>query len=122
MGNLMKRAKIYLFLHLLLALYSISSVLSKLAAGEPFLSPRFCLCYLGIIALLGIYAIGWQQIIKRIPLTSAYANKAASVVWGFIWGILFFQEQMTIGKLAGLLMIVAGIVLYAYADQEGADE
>lgn len=118
----MKRAKIYLFLHLLLALYSISSVLSKLAAGEPFLSPSFCLCYLGIIALLGIYAIGWQQIIKRIPLTSAYANKAASVVWGFIWGILFFQEQMTIGKLAGLLMIVAGIVLYAYADQEGADE
>lgn len=118
----MKRAKVYLFLHLLLALYSISSVLSKLAAGEPFLSLGFCLCYAGMIALLGIYAIGWQQIIKRIPLTSAYANKAASVVWGFIWGILFFQEQMTIGKLTGLAMIVAGIVLYSYADQEKADE
>ena len=75
-----------------------------------------------MIALLGIYAIGWQQIIKRIPLTSAYANKAASVVWGFIWGILFFKEQMTIGKLTGLAMIVAGIVLYSYADQEGRDE
>ena len=49
----MKRAKVYLFLHLLLALYSISSVLSKLAAGEPFLSLGFCLCYAGMIALLG---------------------------------------------------------------------
>ena len=112
----------FLFLHLLLALYSISSVLSKLAAGEPFLSLRFCLCYAGMIALLGIYAIGWQQIIKRIPLTSAYANKAASVVWGFIWGILFFKEQMTAGKLIGLAMIVAGIVHYSYADQEDRDE
>ena len=29
---------------------------------------------------------------------------------------------MTIGKLTGLAMIVAGIVLYSYADQEGRDE
>ena len=29
---------------------------------------------------------------------------------------------MTAGKLTGLAMIVAGIVLYSYADQEKADE
>ena len=39
----------YILLHGLLIVYSFSSVLSKLAANEEFLSFKFCLCYGGII-------------------------------------------------------------------------
>ncbi|MBP5492057.1 MAG: transporter [Clostridiales bacterium] len=102
-----------LLLHLLLGVYSLSGVFSKKAAGEAFLSLRFCLFYGGIIFLLGIYAIFWQQIIKRMPLTTAYANKAVTVVWGLLWGIVIFHEGITIKKTIGALIVMAGIVIYS---------
>jgi drug/metabolite transporter (DMT)-like permease len=109
----------YILLHGLLIVYSFSSVLSKLAANEEFLSFKFCLCYGGIIILLGIYAIFWQQIIKKLPLTSAFANKAITIIWGILWGMLFFNEKLTLGMIIGSLLIISGIVLYALSDSEG---
>ena len=116
------KIKVLVILHLMLMLYSMSGIFSKLAAHETFLSLRFCLYYGGIILLLGLYAIGWQQIIKRLPLTTAFANKAVSVVWGIIWGCLIFKESITIGKVIGAILVVSGVVLYAYSDNDKKDE
>lgn len=108
---------VYLWLHLLLAIYSLSSVCSKMAAGEEFLSVQWILYYGLLIGLLGIYAIGWQQMIKRMPLTAAYANKAVTVVWGCVYGVLFFKETITVGKLVGMAVIMIGIVLFSKAEE-----
>lgn len=110
--------KVYFLLHLMLMVYSMSSIFSKHASQEAFLSPKFCMYYACVILILGIYAIAWQQIIKRLPLTSAYANKAVTVIWGLIWGVLFFHEQVTVGKIIGVLLIVGGIVIFSKADQK----
>ena len=110
-----------IFLHLLLMLYSTSGIFSKLAAGQPFLSLRFCLYYGVVILLLGIYALVWQQIIKCLPLTVAFANKAVTVVWGMVWGVLWFQEQLTAGKLIGAVLVISGVVLFAQADRVERD-
>lgn len=99
-------------------IYSTSSICSKKAAETTFLSTEFCIYYGLIILLLGFYAIGWQQIIKRLPLTTAFANKAVTVVWGIIWGLVFFHEPITVGNVVGAMLVIAGVVLYAYADQE----
>lgn len=115
-----RQLNVFLLLHLLMIVYSTSGIFSKLAAGTDFLSIPFCLYYGCIILLLGIYAIGWQQIIKRMPLTTAFANKAVTVVWGIIWGTIFFHEQITLGKIAGAALVIAGIVLYVTADKENA--
>ena len=104
-------------LHGMLTVYSMSGICSKLAAGESFLSARFCIYYAVIIVLLGVYAIGWQQVIKRIPLTTAFANKAVTVVWGIVWGWFFFGESITPGKLIGAGMVIAGVVLFAKSDE-----
>ena len=114
--------KVMLALHLLLMVYSSSSIFSKLAADQPFLSLPFCFYYGMILVLMAIYAIGWQQIIKRMPLSSAYANKAVTVIWGIVWGVCFFGESLSVGKCAGAILIMAGIALYAKADGEAADE
>lgn len=111
-----------LALHLLLMVYSTSSILSKLASGEPFLSPRFILLYGGMIGLLGVYAIAWQQIIKRLPLTTAYANRAVTLVWGIVWGVVFFHEGVTLLKLLGAAIVLAGVVLYATAEGDGEQQ
>lgn len=110
------RVKLLLALHALLGLYSLSDVSSKLAAGQSFLSWGFIVCYGVIIAILGTYAIAWQQIIKRMPLSSAYANRAITVVWGIFWGRVIFGEAITPGKVVGAAMVIAGVVLFARLD------
>ena len=105
-------------LHLMLMVYSLSGVCSKLAAGEPFLSVRFCVFYGTVILLLAFYAVAWQQVIRVLPLTTAFANKAVTTAWGLVWGLLFFHEQITFGKLLGMILVIAGIVLFSTAEQE----
>ena len=113
-----ERWKVLFLLHVMLMIYSMSGICSKKASGETFLSVLFCVYYGIVIMLLFFYAIGWQQIIKRLPLTTAFANKAVTVIWGLIWGLIFFGESITIGKVAGAMLVMAGVVLYAYADRE----
>lgn len=105
--------KVLLGLHLLLMVYSVSSVCSKFAAATAFPSWQFFCFYGLVLGILGVYAIGWQQVIKRMPLTTAYANKAVTIVWGIVFGMVVFGETVTPLMLVGALVIVAGIVLFA---------
>ena len=108
-----KKLAIFIALHIILAIYSISGILSKMAAKTTFLNLDFCLYYLGIILILGIYAIVWQQMIKELPLTVAFANKAVTVLWGIIWGIIIFDETISPVQTVGAILIIIGIVLYS---------
>lgn len=108
-------------LHVMLAVYSLSSVCAKLAAGFDFMSLGFIACYGGMIALLGAYAIGWQQVIKRLPLTYAYANKAVTVLWGIVWGVLLFHERVSPLKILGALIVLSGVVLFSLAERDEND-
>ena len=110
--------KVFLALHLLLLLFAGTTVLSKLAAGETFLSLRFCLFFGGEFVLLGIYALGWQQILKRLPLTVAYTNKAVTLVWSMVFGVLLFHERIHLKQVIGCALAVAGVLLFVKADGE----
>lgn len=114
------RGTTYLLLHLLLVLYSLCSIFGKLAAGQEFMSLGFVLYYGGMILVLGLYALGWQQVIKRLPLTTAYANRAITVVWGIVWGVLLFGERLSPQKVVGALVVLVGVALFATSpDGEG---
>mgnify|MGYP001035393697 CR=1 FL=1 len=112
----MSKLKLIILLHIIFILYSLTGVSNKLAANEQFFSFKFFMYYAVTILLLGIYAITWQQIIKYVPLTTAFANKAITVIWGIVWGIVFFHETITIKKLIGTLFVITGIIIYAKAD------
>ena len=111
------KIKVYIVLHLLLFLYAAGGICSKLAAKEAFLSPKFIKYYMIVLANLAFYAIVWQQIIKRISLVSAFANKAITVVWGMMWGFLIFGESITITKIIGAVIIIVGIY-FVVSDNE----
>lgn len=112
---------IYSLLHLFLMVYSTGGIVSKLAAGHPFMSPAFIALYSIEILILGFYAIGWQQFIKRMPISVAYANKAVTVVWGCVWGVLIFHEHLTAGKIVGAALVLAGVALYGYSDGKAGE-
>ena len=111
------KLKNLLFLHILLMIYSLSAVASKAASGAEPLSLRFCALYALIFLILGVYAVGWQQIIKALPLTTAFANKAVTVIWGLLWGILIFHESVTIRQLIGAAAVMAGVVLFSFSEE-----
>lgn len=107
----------YSLLQLLLFFDSFGGVCSKLASAEPFLSLRFCLCYGGMIAILGVYAIAWQQIIKQMSLTTAFCNKAIEIVWGIMWGVLIFKESVKWNMILGAVIVIAGVIIVVTADE-----
>ncbi len=108
----------FLMLHAALLLYSTSGLFSKTASSFPFMSPKFLLFYAGMILVLGIYAILWQQIISRLPVTFAYANKAVTVIWGVVLGRLIFGEHVSRMQIAACGIIMLGTVLYVLADRK----
>ena len=107
-----------IILHILLGVYSLTGVASKFAAGEEFMSFKFILFYGLSLFGLFVYAFVWQQIIKHMPLITAYANKGVTVIWGILWGYFIFSEEITIRKIAGAVIIIAGIVLIVTADKD----
>ncbi len=110
------KVKYLLILHILLGVYSLTGVASKFAAGEEFMSSGFIIFYgLSLLGLF-IYAFAWQQVIKHMPLITAYANKGVTVIWGIIWGYFIFRENITVRKLLGAAIIIAGVVLIVTAD------
>ena len=114
-----KNTKTILALNVLLMFFSLGGIFSKLASKQPFLSLKFILCYGALLFIMFVYAIGWQQIIKRLPLTMAYANRAVTIVWGIIWGLLFFNEKLNVGKIIGAVIVIAGVLLYVTESEEG---
>ena len=115
----MKQAKWFLLLHIILGIYAGSGVCSKLAAQQPFLSAAFIVLYGLMLLALVVYAVGWPQVIKHLPLTTAYANKAVTVVWGILLGLAVFGEAVTPRQVIGAVIIICGIVLFVRADNEG---
>ncbi len=112
------KLKSLLLLQLLLFFYSLFGICAKFAAQEPFLSPGFIFYYGIVILNLGVYAICWQQIIKHMSLVSAYANKAITVIWGLVWGNIFFQEVLSLSKILGALIIIFGIIMVVTDEEE----
>ena len=114
------RWKDLLMLQAVFAIYSISSVVSKLASGQELLSLKFILFYGLDVVILGIYALLWQQVIKKFELSIAYANKAITLLWALVWGIAIFHEQITPGKVAGIILVMVGI--FILNSEEGGEK
>ena len=120
-GNAWK-IKYYVALHIELLLYSLGGVCSKMAAKYEFMSKGFVIYYALVILNLAIYAIVWQQIIKKLPLNTSYANKAITIVWGMMWGVVFFGEKITWNMLLGAIAVIIGILIVVMADEKTEKE
>ena len=103
-------------LQIVLLFYSFFGIASKLAAGEKMFSHRFFLYYGVILMNLALFALVWQQIIKHMSLVTAYCNKVSVIIWGMVFGCLFFHESITVYKLIGIAMVVVGVILVVRED------
>lgn len=75
------------------------------------MSVGYILCFAGIILILGVYALLWQQVLKKIPLSIAMANKPIVLVLGILWAVLIFDEKITWKLFVGIILILCGILI-----------
>ncbi len=89
--------------------YSFCGVFQKLASRHPFLSWSFILLYGLSIAVLFVYALLWQMVLKRTTLTVAYSNRAIAMIWSLVWSAFFFQEVIRWNQVIGAIIICIGV-------------
>ena len=99
------------FLQLVVIIYTLAGVSAKFASFEEFLSFKFILLYGLEILILGIYAVLWQQIIKHIDLSVAYANRSMALLWSMLWAFIIFREKITIRNLLGVIIVIIGTLI-----------
>lgn len=118
----MGKVKKYFMLHAVFFFYSFTGILSKLASSENMLGRKFWIYYFLELMILFIYAIVWQQIMKRIALITAYANRAVLIIWGLVWGCLIFGERVTFNKVFGAIVIIIGMLIFINAEMKNEYE
>lgn len=97
------------------AIYACTAIFTKMASRQEMLSWPYLFWIAGAVGVLGVYAVLWQQIIKRMPLSTAYMFKGMSLVFVLLISALLFGEAITTSNLIGSAIIIIGIVLYAKA-------
>lgn len=107
----------FVYLNILLLIFSLGGVFSKLASDKRFLSFEFCLYYGLVILNMLVYAIVWQQLLKHLPLTTAFCNKAVTIIWGMLWGVIFFQEHITLPMIIGAMIVFVGVCLVVTSNE-----
>ncbi|MBC7076228.1 MAG: transporter [Syntrophomonadaceae bacterium] len=51
----------------------------------------------------------WIKVISTMELSRAYPSVSLSYIIVFLFSIAVFEESVTAGKLAGLLLVIAGV-------------
>ncbi|MDE6744891.1 MAG: EamA family transporter [Lachnospiraceae bacterium] len=95
---------------------AVSQVMLKKAALKEYsskikeyLNPLVILAYVIFVGttLISVYAY------RVVPLSLGSILEATSYIYVTIFGVVFFRETINIRKLSGLLLIIAGITIYA---------
>jgi len=96
-------------------IFATHALCAKMAALSEPLSVEYFAWLAGLVFILGVYAIIWQQILQRTTLSFAYMFKGTSLIFTLILVALIFGEQITLSNIIGTILIVTGIVLYSKA-------
>lgn len=109
----MGRKLIYIYLIIINLFYSLVSIATKYTSQQEPLSFSFFYGLFIVVCILGLYAILWQMILKRVDLTIAYSFKGTSLIFVMLFSYLFFLEGISIQNIIGAIFIISGIVLFS---------
>lgn len=109
--NRLQWMKNVLILQAVVVIYTLSSVVAKFATKEELFSFSFFLFYGLEILILGVYAVLWQQMIKRFDLSIAYANRAMALLWSALWAVVLFRENLEPKQIVGISLVILGTVI-----------
>lgn len=106
-----KKIITFVILQISVLIFALSSVFGKFASNFNFLSTKYIFWIALEVILLGVFAIIWQQLIKSIDISIAYANKATAIFWSMLLAAIILKENITIKNIVGVLIIFIGILV-----------
>lgn len=106
----------YSLMYFAFLIYSFSTIFSKYASLEGFLSKEYCFFFFGIIVIMGLYAVLWQQVLKKVDLSVAVANKPIALIFTLFWAVFIFKESLSLKTILGIAIVVIGL-LVIYCDK-----
>ena len=53
----------------------------------------------------------WLYVLSHLELSKAYPMTSLAYIFTLFLGLLFFNEQITTAKLAGILFVIVGVIL-----------
>lgn len=109
------RCSVYVALIVVNFIYACTGICTKMASRQEILSWPYLLWMAGVVGVIGVYAILWQQIITRIPISTAYMFKGTGLIFGLLFAHLLFSEQITVYNVIGAATIIIGIALFSKA-------
>lgn len=110
---------VFIVLQIALFIVSLGGICSKMAGKQKFLSISFFFFYGLLLLILFGYAIIWQQVLKKISLTVAYASKGIGIIYSTLWGVLFFNEKITWNMIMGTIFVLIGVYCYIIEEIRG---
>ena len=96
-------------------IYACTSICTKMASQQEMLSWPYLFWIAGAVGVMGIYALLWQQVIAKMPLSTAYMFKGTSLIFVLLFSVLLFGEAITLNNVIGAVIIIIGIILLAKA-------
>lgn len=118
---LSKRRNIILLAIVAVFMESLTSPCLKLGGRYPFLSTGYIAWFCLAVLILGFYAVCWQLILEKLPLTTAYLRRGFSYILIFVWATLIFHETITWKQILGILVISVGMVV-SISDEKASPE
>ena len=109
----MKRDLSYFSLIGINLVYACTAIFTKMASRQEMLSWPYLMWIAGAVGVMGVYALLWQQVIARMPLSTAYMFKGTSLIFVLLISALLFGEAISLNNVIGAVIIIGGIVLFA---------
>ncbi|MFZ5640330.1 MAG: EamA family transporter [Bacillota bacterium] len=101
------RAADYMLILLPLSLMVIGQIMTKIgSAAGSFVNTYIILGYTALLAR----GLAWVFVLKRLPISFAYPVMSISFVLILLASYYFFNETFTVYKVAGSLLIIAGVI------------
>ena len=95
------KIKSVLFAIVIYLFFSLSSVFMKFASLQSNMFYKLVFFGLSILTL-GI-------LLNKFDLSKVYFFKATTIIWGMIFGILLFNEEVTINMIIGVVVTTLGV-------------
>ena len=99
-----KKRNLYALAIVAIVFESLSSTVLKLGGQYPFLSTGYLFFFCLAVGIMALYAVAWQLLLERLPLTTAY-------VLIFVWAVVFFHEDIQLKQVIGIVVIIVGMVV-----------
>lgn len=73
--------------------------------------------YITTLSYMGAF-FTWMVLLKKVPVGPAFAASRTQIVTVMLVSVFIFNEQLTVTRCLGALLIIAGIIFLAFAEKK----